>query len=91
MSATFYVHGQIRPNQVCLKILNAAGEELSVAFDDSAGALKHLGRVSVARFKGDHTIEPDRPLWDAEDFLQELARHLGYQVTKTVVVQTTTR
>lgn len=75
-------------DQSCLKIFNEDGLELSLAGDDSCGAhKKYNSRMSVAVFNGDFiedTVEPDRPFsGDTDEFMQLLAKHLGYKVEKT--------
>lgn len=83
MSKDFFIHSRSNEKHACLKILNDAGEELSVAFDDSCGAMLHLGRASFARFGANNEcLREDSPLYGAEDFLLLLAEHLGYVVAK---------
>lgn len=68
--------------QACLRILNDKGEELSLAFDNSNGTMKTLGRVSMMRFKGDEILAEEVYRVSNEEFLQVLAAHLGFTVTK---------
>lgn len=80
-----YLSRPFATNCACLKVLNERGEELSVAFDDSCGALKHLGRVSIAVFKSAESSENVRDevfCVGAKELLEELALHLGYTLTK---------
>ena len=71
---------------ICLKVMNEHGEELSYAFDDSAGAMPVFGRVSAVRFGGrnlETQLGEEKPIYGfPERFLEILADHLGYEVTK---------
>lgn len=69
----------------CLKIYNAEGDELSLAGDDSCGSSVHLVRTQLAIFKADnpHKIFQDEVFHvTPEEFLHNLAGHLGYKVVK---------
>lgn len=79
---SLYVYRPFTLNAANLKVVNEEGVELSVAFDDSAGKMHHLGRVSMARFKGNKMLGEESPVYSDEDFLKALAEHLGYEVTK---------
>lgn len=77
----------VRPYQkghACLKVMNSRGEELSVSFDDSAGALHDLSRVSMARFNGPRyhrdMIGQEEPVYSPYELLKALADHLGYEL-----------
>lgn len=88
MSADLYIHGLVKqgrlPGQACLKIVNDANVELSLAFDDSCGSLPHLSRVSFMRFSAREALGEERPLYSAEEFLRVLADHLGYDLVEVV-------
>lgn len=74
----------VRPTSrysACLKFINEGGLELSFAFDDSAGAMNHLGRVSMALYNGEDLLKTDG-VWDDVEFLKMLADHLGYELVK---------
>ena len=94
MKSTFFVT-HVRASQVCLKVINSEGRELSVSFQDPlAGAVPMLDRVMMAGFtepveslekKGkdleEHlTLKVDYA--SEEDFLHALADHLGYDLVK---------
>lgn len=79
---SLYINRPRSMNAACLKVVNDQGVELSFAFDDSAGAMHHLGRVSVATYVGDTPVKADRPIYSDEDFLRALAAHLGFEVTR---------
>jgi len=70
---------------VCLKIFNSAGDELSVSFDDSCGAFKHLQRVELAVFKKEKlsTAAYQEYHIGAKELLENLAAHLGYGLVKS--------
>jgi hypothetical protein len=42
---TVYFCKTMNPGHACLKVFNQKGVELSVAADDSCGAMQNLGRV----------------------------------------------
>ena len=79
-----YVYRLFSADRAVLKVFNEAGEELSVSFDDSCGAMHHLGRVRMARFMPNDGSEIGEETFGvtAEDLLQSLAAHLGYKVEK---------
>ena len=80
-----YIHRPHARNAANLKVVNDQGVELSVAFNDSAGAMQHLGRVSLARFTGpkfSQMIGEEQYHVTAEDLLEALAGHLGYEVRR---------
>lgn len=77
-----YIHRPHARNAANLKVVNDQGIELSVAFDDSAGAMEHLGRVSLAHFNGPQMIGEEQYHVNAEDLLEALAGHLGYEVRR---------
>jgi hypothetical protein len=68
-----------RPN-ACLNVVNEKGDELSLAGDDSAGTMRHYGRLSLAKFSGNQQIGEEIFGPTAEEFLKALADHLGYTV-----------
>ena len=86
----FYVCKGLNAGSACLKIVNDRGVELSVAFDDSCGCLPTLSRVSMATFvlltasgpKMEEQVGEEIYHVSAEDFLESLAKHLGYSVSK---------
>jgi len=84
-SDTVFFYRTDNPRLNCLKVFNANGDELSLSGDDSWGALKHLGRCSLAVFPADakHTMHGDEVLSvTPEELLKHLAGHLGYTVKK---------
>lgn len=81
--SSFFVHKHISAGYANLKIFNNSDEELSVSFDDSAGAMLHRSRVSMARFSGpkmSDMIGEEKFHPTAEEFLKMLAAHLGFDV-----------
>ena len=71
-------------SHVCLKVYNPAGDELSVSFDDSCGAFKHLQRVDIAIFDKE---KPNTMIYhvhgvDADKLCEILAHHLGYDLVR---------
>ncbi len=84
MSHMYLVKDMPRGNG-CLKIINNANDELSVAFDDSAGAFNELSRSDMMLFPNSSTCMRDGTdlgYGDPENLLLALANHLGYTVTK---------
>jgi hypothetical protein len=71
-------------NHSCLKVFNASGDELSLAGDDSCGAMTHHARCQLAIFPaGGHTMMKDEIMYvTPEELLNNLAAHLGYTVQK---------
>lgn len=71
-------------NLNCLKVYNKDGDELSLSGDDSCGALHHLSRTQLAIFpQGSNTMQGDEVFHvTPEEFLINLAGHLGYKVVK---------
>lgn len=73
-------------HSVCIKVENENGIELSIAADNSCGAMKDLGRISMARFDNNLSISPrvGEEVFHvtAEEYLEALADILGYDLKK---------
>ena len=71
--------------QICLKVLNETGDELSLALDNSAGAheIAWRGDLRVFVASGDDNQEAIEPITNPTplDLLKVLATHLGYYIT----------
>jgi len=77
----------IRPGtafQVCLKVVNETGDELSLALDNSAGAHDRAWRGDLRVFaaSGDDNDEMIEPIVGPTtlQLLETLATHLGYRI-----------
>ncbi len=68
-------------SQACMKVINDEGLELSLAFDDSQIG-GDLIRTSLAVFDQYDTFLSEVHAITAEEYLEALAKHLGYVVTK---------
>ena len=66
-------------SSACLKFFNS-DKELSIAFDDSCGAMQNLGRVSVAKFRRNSPAMESPEVFGPsdEEFLAILAEFLGF-------------
>lgn len=92
MPADLYVYGEghekgrgnVDLSHVCLKIFNINGDELSISFDDSCGAFRHLQRTEACLFPSSspHTCAYTQQGIGADDLLKLLANHLGYRIEK---------
>ena len=68
-------------NAANLKIVNDDGEMLSIAGDDSCGAMPKLGRVTMLRYNQEYrALSAEMFAPTAVDILVELATHLGYRI-----------
>jgi len=68
---------------VNFSVVNDEGVRLSVAADDSCGALNHHGRVSAQLINADGTDNGDEVLYlTPKAYLFALADLLGYTVSK---------
>lgn len=71
------------PDHDNLKVLNEAGDELSLAGDDSCGVFPHNSRLQLAVFaKNNERVGEEQYYVTPESFLKALASHLGYKVEK---------
>lgn len=70
---------QFQKGQCCLK-LDIGGYELSVAFDDSCGALPYMGKADIRIFKGrtdvTHHFEPNEGARRSEQDLYRIMQQL---------------
>jgi hypothetical protein len=81
----FPIHGHMMKSgsamNICVKFLNAAGEELSLALDNSLGASDIGIRSSLMRFdRHDKRIGHEQCGVTPVQFLKALAEHLGYRL-----------
>lgn len=68
----------------CLKVFNKTGDELSLAGDDSCGALRHHARTSLCIFpEGGHEQQGEVVTHvTPAALLHKLAAHLGYTLRR---------
>ena len=80
-----YFEKSFHPSSANLKIVNAAGEVLSFAADDSCGVFPVCCRTYMQRFENDElhrTLGEEQYNVTPVSFIEALAAHLGYTVTK---------
>ena len=78
--SNFYIHALSTKSQACLKFIDEE-YELSIAFDDSCGAMENLGRASSMIFKNDRIYSEEVSHYgDPKDFLRTLADFFGYKL-----------
>ena len=76
-----YFKKEVSKGHGVLKVINDAGIELSLQGDDSCGDLPECSRLTSAFFHSSTSggmISKEILGPSAEDFLQMLAKHLGY-------------
>jgi hypothetical protein len=68
----------------CLKVENDQKMELSLAIDNSCGAMDVMSRISMAKFdlkkSGIGRVNEEEYYITAERFLEALADHLGFKL-----------